>query len=87
MDNYALVIDMSSDEENDRYSTTIKTLPVNMVGRLNFCDSSLKAWRGNEASLNSSRTSVSTFNIEPEEAYVVENQKEDESDDYYEEPE
>ena len=87
MDNYALVIDVSSDEENNRYSTPIKTLPVNMVGRLSLSDFSVEVWRGSEASLNSSRTSASTFNCEPEEAFVVENQNEDESDDYYEAPE
>ena len=48
MDNYALVIDISSDEENQRYSTPIKTLPVNMVGRLNLSDSSVEVWRGSE---------------------------------------
>ena len=58
-----------------------------MVGRLNLSDSSVEVWRGSEASLNSSRTSVSTFNSEAEEAFVVENQKEDESDDYDEEKE
>ena len=46
MDNYALVIDISSDEENHRYSTPIKTLPVNMVGRLNLRDFSVEVWQG-----------------------------------------
>ena len=83
MDNYALVIDISSDEENIRYSTPIKTLPVKIV---NLSDSSVEVWRGSEASPNSSQTSTSTFNSEPDEAFVVENQEEDESDDYYGEP-
>ena len=86
MDNYALVIDISSDEEKNRYSTPIKTLPVNMVGRLILSDSSVEVWRGSETDLDSSQTSISTFNSEPEEEFIAEKQKEDESDDYYEEP-
>ena len=86
MDNYALVIDISSDEENNRYSTPIKTLQVNMVRRLNLSDSTVEVWRGSEADLESSQTSISLFNSEPEEAFVVEREKESESDDYYEEP-
>ena len=57
MDNYALVIDISSDEENHRYSTPIKTLPLNMVGRLNLSDSSVEVWQGSEADLNSTQES------------------------------
>ena len=72
MDNYALVIDISSDKENHRYSTPIKTLPINMVGRLNLSDSSVEVWRGSEADLNSTRESVSTFESDTEEAFVVE---------------
>ena len=64
MDTYALVIDISSDEENNRYSTPIKTLPLNMVGRLNLSDSSMEDWRGREADLNSPSTSISTFESE-----------------------
>ena len=51
MDYYSLVIDISSDEE--RTSTPIKTLPVNMVGKLNISDSSLEVWRSSDADLNS----------------------------------
>ena len=72
MDNYALVIDISSDEENHRYSTPIKTLPVNMVGRLNLSDSPVEVWRESEADLNSTQESVSTFESDTEEAFVVE---------------
>ena len=43
MNNYALVIDISSDEENQRYSTPIKTLPLNMVGRQDLSDSSVES--------------------------------------------
>ena len=59
MDNYASVIDISSDEENNRYCTPIKTLPVIMVGRLDLSDSSVEVKRGGEADFCS--TSVSTF--------------------------
>ena len=86
MDNYALVIDISSDKENHRYSTPIKTLPVNMVGRLNLSDSSVEVWRGSEADLNSTRESVSTFESDTEEAFVVESHQKENSEDYYEEP-
>ena len=34
MNNYSLVIDISSDEEANKTSTPIKTLPLNMVGYL-----------------------------------------------------
>ena len=91
--NYALVIDISSDEENNRYSTPIKTLPVNMVGRLNLSVSSVEVWRGIDANLESPQTSTSTFNSEPEEAFPSQKKpsssqekKENESDDNYEEP-
>ena len=86
MDNYALVIDISSDKENQRYSTPIKTLPVNMVGRLNLSDSSVEVWRGSEADLNSTQESVSTFESDTEEAFVVESHQKENSEDYYEEP-
>ena len=59
MKNYALVIDISSDEESDRYSSAIKTLHTNMVGRLNLSNSSVEVWAGSEADLSS--TSASTF--------------------------
>ena len=61
MDNYTLVIDISSDEENQRYSTPIKTLPVNMIRTLNLSDSSVEVWRGSEADLDLSTFSASTF--------------------------
>ena len=86
MDNYALVIDISSDEEKHRYSTPIKTLPVNMVGRLNLSDSSVEVWRGSEADLNSTQESVSTFESDTEEAFVVESHQKENSEDYYEQP-
>ena len=59
MDSYAFVIDISSDEENTRYSTPIKTLHIDMVGRLGLSDSSVEVWRGSEVDLSS--TSASTF--------------------------
>ena len=86
MDNYALVIDISSDEENHRYSTPIKTLPLNMVGRLNLSDSSVEVWRGSEADLNSTQESVSTFESDTEGAFIVESHQKENSEDYYEEP-
>ena len=85
IDNYALVIDISSDEENHRYSTPIKSLPVNMVGRLNLSDSSVEVWRRSEADLNSTQESASTFKSDPEEAFVAESHLKENSEDYYEE--
>ena len=64
MNDHALVIDISSDEENHGYSTPLKTLPLNMVGRLDLSDSSVEVWRGSEADLKTSSTSVSTFESE-----------------------
>ena len=86
MDNYALVIDISSDEEVNRYGAPIKTLPVNMVGMLSLSDSSVEVWRGSEADLEFWQTSISTFNSEPKEVFVVKRQKGNDSDDCYEEP-
>ena len=71
MGNYGLVIDISSDEENDRYSTPIKTLPVHLVGRLNLSDSSVEVWRGSEADLELTRESASTFESDQQEAFIV----------------
>ena len=51
MNGYSLVIDISSDERMT--STPIKTVPVNMVGKLNISDSSLEAWRSTDAELDS----------------------------------
>ena len=51
MNGYSLVIDISSDE--GMTSKPIKTVPVNMVGKLNISDSSLEAWRSSDAELDS----------------------------------
>ena len=61
MNKLSLVIDISSDEENNRYSTSIKILPLNMVGKLDLSDSSTEVTRGSEADPNSSTFSMSTF--------------------------
>ena len=53
MNGYSLVIDIFSDEENQRHSYPIKTLPLNMVGALNISDSSIEVHRGSDAELNS----------------------------------
>ena len=102
MDNYALVIDISSDEENQRYNTPIKTLPLNMVGKLNLSVSSVQVWIGSEADFNSPATSISSFeseaspckweiaNSEPNdngESFLVETNKEDSTSSDFEEPE
>ena len=63
MDKYLLIIDISSDDENQRNSTPIKTLPVNILGTLNLSDSSVEVWRSSEADLDSSTLSASTFEI------------------------
>ena len=52
MNGYSLVIDISSDEENNRTSTPLKTLPLNTVGTLS--DSSVEVYRGSDADLESS---------------------------------
>ena len=50
MDNYALVIDISSDEEREssiiRSSTPVRAIPVNVVTTLDLSTSSLEATRG-----------------------------------------
>ena len=51
MNGYSLVIDISSDE--GMTSTPIKSVSVNMVGKLNISDSSLEAWRSSDAELDS----------------------------------
>ena len=53
MNGYSLVIDISSDEENMRHSTPIKTLPLNLIRTLNISDSSTEVYRGGEAELDS----------------------------------
>ena len=85
MDKNALVIDISSDEENHRYSTPIKTLPVNLVGRLNLSDFSVEVWRGSEADLDSTQESASTFESDKEETFLVESHQKENSEVYYEE--
>ena len=57
-----------------------------MVGRLNLSNSSVEVWRGSEADLNSTQESVSTFESDTEEAFVVESHQKENSEDYYEEP-
>ena len=68
MDNYDLIIDILSDEENNRYSTPIITLPVNVVGRLKLSDSSVEVLRGSDSDLESTQDSNSTLDSEPKEA-------------------
>ena len=53
MAGYSLVIDISSDKENMRHSTPIKTLPLNLIRTLNISDSSTEVYRGSEAELDS----------------------------------
>ena len=53
MNRYSLVNDISSDKEDNRHSTPIKSVSVNMVGKLNICDSSLEVWRTSHADLDS----------------------------------
>ena len=49
-------------------------------------DSSVEVWRGSEADLNSTQESVSTFESDTEESFVVESHQKENSEDYYEEP-
>ena len=51
MNSYSLVIDISSDEENAKTSTPLKTLPLNMIGLQS--DSSIEVYRGSDAELDS----------------------------------
>ena len=51
MNGNPLVIEIFSDEENNRCSTPLKRLPLNMVGTLS--DSSVEVWRGSDAELDS----------------------------------
>ena len=55
MNGYSLVIDISSDEDNNRCSTPLKTLPLNTVSTLS--DSSTEVFRGSEAETNSTSES------------------------------
>ena len=58
MNSYSLVIDISSDEENAKTSTPLKTLPLNMIGSLR--DSSIEVYRGSDAELVSTSESPET---------------------------
>ena len=55
MNGYSLVIDKSSDEDNNRCSTPLKTLPLNTISTLS--DSSTEAFRGSEAETDSTSES------------------------------
>ena len=88
MNRYSLVIDISSDEENEKTSTPLKTLTLNMIGSLS--DSSIEVYRGSDAEMVSTsgspvtaptpkkkrKTGRVTFNL----------QTADSDTDYYEEP-
>ena len=67
MDNYALVIDISSDEEEQRtmarQSTPIKVAPVNVITTLNLSGSSLEATKGSAEELMSSINELNLSNI------------------------
>ena len=93
MNNYSLVIDISSDEENTKTSTPLKSLPLNMIGSLS--DSSIEVNCESDAELDSTFESPQksgltprkmkklgkvTFNLPPTRNPVSD------SDDYYEEP-
>ena len=58
MNSYSLIIDISSDEENAKTSTPLKTLPLNMIGSLS--DSSIEVYRGSDAELVSTSESPET---------------------------
>ena len=58
MNKLSLVIDISSDAENNRYT---KTLAVNTVGRLNLSDLSVEILRGSEADPGSSTFFIYTL--------------------------
>ena len=55
MNGYSLVIDISSDEDNNRCSTPLKALPLNTISTLS--DSSTEAFRGSEAETDSTSES------------------------------
>ena len=67
MDNYALVINISSDEEEQRtmarQSTPIKVAPVNVITTLDLSGSSLEATRGSPEELMSSINELNLSNI------------------------
>ena len=97
---YSLVIDISSDEEDNRHSTLIKTVPVNMVGKLNISYSSLEACRTSDIDMNSTCESgcspkkIEISPIKKKKAKVKFNlppvdrsmNSEPDTNDYYEEP-
>ena len=94
MAGYTLVIDISSDEENMNHSTPIKTLPVNMVGRLGLSDSSTEAYCGSEPELASISESPVRMTPTPKKrkrltkvSFALPPAENVDSDDYYEEPE
>ena len=92
MAGYSLVIDISSDEENMRHSTPLKTVPVNMVGRLDLSDSSTEVYRGSDAELESSPESPAKETPTPKKKKRLTRvsfalPEDVDSDDYYEEPE
>ena len=94
MAGYTLVIDISSDEENINHSTPIKTLPVNMVGRLGLSDSSTEAYRGSDPELDSISESPVKMTPTPKKrkrltkvSFALSPAENVDSDDYYEEPE
>ena len=94
MAGYTLVIDISSDEENMNHSTPIKTLPVNMVGRLGLSDSSTEAYRGSEPELDSNSEYPVRMTPTPKKrkrltkvSFALPPTENVDSDDYYEEPE
>ena len=93
MNGYSLVIDISSDEENNRKSTPLKTLPLNTIGTLS--DSSVEVYRGSDADLEStfgSDDSPRKFGPSPKKkkkfgrvTFNLSTANSD-TDDYYEEP-
>ena len=92
MAGYSLVIDISSDEENTRHSTPLKTVPVNMVGRLDLSDSSTEVYRGSDAELESIPESPAKETPTPKKKKRLTRvsfalHEDVDSDDYYEEPE
>ena len=67
MENFDLVIDISSDEDergnNVRQSTPIKTLPLNVIGTLDLSEASLEATKGSTEEMTSSINSLNLSNI------------------------
>ena len=63
MSSYSLFIDISSDEENAKASTPLKTQPLNMIGSLS--DSSIEVYRGSDAELDSTFESLKKSGLTP----------------------